>query len=63
MEKSDKCMGVSQLMEGTCPDCLPRSTPMEAGLSYYNYLIAMKTKYRNGLIAAPDVMTIPSFQH
>src|SRR6218665_3971464 len=26
--KSDKCMGDSQLMGGTCPGCPPKSTPM-----------------------------------
>jgi len=30
----------------------------ETGLSYYNYIIATKTKYRNGLNAAPDIMII-----
>jgi len=29
----------------------------EAGLSYYN-IIATKTKYRNGLNAAPDIMIL-----
>ena len=28
------------------------------GLSYYNYIIAMKTKYRNELNAAPDIVII-----
>jgi len=26
--KSDKCMGVSQLLGGTCPGCPKKSTPM-----------------------------------
>ena len=26
--KSDKCMGDSQLLGGTCPGCSPKSTPM-----------------------------------
>ena len=25
---SDKCMGVSQLLGGTCPGCPPKSMPM-----------------------------------
>src|SRR6218665_540426 len=28
MVKSNKCMDVSQLLEGTCPDCPLKSTPM-----------------------------------
>ena len=28
MVKSDKCMGVSQLLGGTCPGWSPKSTPM-----------------------------------
>src|SRR6218665_2767255 len=28
MVKSDKCMGISQLLGGTCPGCPPKSVPM-----------------------------------
>ena len=27
--KSDKCMGVSELLVGTCPGCTPKSTPYD----------------------------------
>src|SRR6218665_2386725 len=40
--KIDKCMGVSQLLGGTCPRCPPKSTPMVTLnnlIVLYNYLL------------------------